>query len=422
MASRMASYTHSDNSSSSQLTHQSKSEVQSSLPSPSPISPTTISLVLQYISPPSSLTDPVPPHLLSKPLLRRHHFLALSPDHPATYLSWPSPDQQRAIDLLEALPDRSRDPSHPSFFPISYSADPECVYAHVRITPDSPDSLCLIFLWDNIDGWQYHNLSLTPFPPNSHTSIQDALAMFHSPDDFLQEHSVALDMPDEDDDYWNAYGVGDDDALASQSFTKEDSHTNSEDAYWAQYASVQGSGDSTLPSPLPRSKRKLVDPSIDPYAPSDTITADRIIVDASNLHNPQPEIYNPLEPPSPRNLSRRLAAISPRSGSPPLLAESPASDSETPSPFSAPADLAVPAEATSPLPPADGFVVVDSDKYKGEGVGPDSGSLEEIEAHEALKDSIRGMYRLWKASKRKESAGPDAETFLAVVQQVIAEL
>jgi len=199
-----------------------------------PISVATVHLVLAHISP---LEGSLPPHLVSRPLLQRHHFLGLTPENAAEYLAWPSSEQSHVVELLQtqALP------SHDEHLIIHYTTDTENLTAHIRITPD----LRLLFLWDNQNGWQYHNVDLMPFPSNSYTNFSDAFAAY-SPDDFLPEPQYAVTAPDDgdgddDDSYWNAYGQGDEDhPPPSSRSAKETKDLNSEDAYWAQYSSVQG--------------------------------------------------------------------------------------------------------------------------------------------------------------------------------------
>jgi hypothetical protein len=195
------------------------------------LSPGTVQVVLDYLCP---LTGPVPAHLLSRPLLQRHHFLALSPETPAEYLAWPSVQQSRAVQLLQSVPVPPPDPSTP----VNYSADSpgDNLCAHVRITPD----LRLVFLWDD-SGWLYHNVALMPFPADSDPSFERAYAIY-APDDFLPEPAYNITVTEEDDDsYWDSYGGGDDDAdRAPVSSNKFDPNPNSEDAYWAQYSAVQG--------------------------------------------------------------------------------------------------------------------------------------------------------------------------------------
>lgn len=44
------------------------------------------------------------------------------------------------------------------------------------------------------------------------------------------------------------------------------------------------------------------------------------------------------------------------------------------------------------------------------------------ESHEALKDVIRGVYRLWKSSKEPyPTAHEEREEFFEMIQQVVAE-
>ena len=191
----------------------------------------TVRALLDYVCP---LTGAVPPHLLSRPLLQRHHFLALSPENLAEYLAWPSAHQSRAVHLLQSLPV----PPPDSSISVNYSADSagENLCAHARITPD----LRLTFLWDDSAGWLYHNVALMPFPPDSHPSFESAYAIY-APEDFLPEPAYTLNVShDDDDSYWDAYAGSDHDDRPPASTNALDPNPNSEDAYWAQYSAVQG--------------------------------------------------------------------------------------------------------------------------------------------------------------------------------------
>ena len=195
-----------------------------------PLSAATVHIVLYHLCP---LSGPLPPHIISTPLRQRHHFLALSPDSPVDYLAWPSPNQSHAVNLLQSL----TLPSHDLIFPVQYVADPENVSAYVRITAD----IRLVFLWDVTgESWQYHNVTLMPFPTNSYASLTDAMAL-RSPDDFLPEQHPTNNVADEDDDdlsYWDSYGQGEvSHHISKTSLVPEPS---SEDAYWAQYLTIQG--------------------------------------------------------------------------------------------------------------------------------------------------------------------------------------
>jgi hypothetical protein len=164
----------------------------------------------------------------------------LTPDDPASYLAWPSDcdSHTTAIRLLEAF-QKPIDDSLYSTFPVCYSADAESTYAHVAVSPDHLPGLRLVFQWNSPEGWKYHNITLMPFPPNTFDSVHDALPF--QPHDFLAEPIMNIVNDDTDDSYWDAYGHGgDDDDPAFLTVTKDDSQAGTEDAYWSQYAEVQG--------------------------------------------------------------------------------------------------------------------------------------------------------------------------------------
>ena len=196
---------------------------------PGPLGVATVHIVLHHLCP---LSGPLPPHIISTPLRQRHHFLALSPYSPVEYLAWPSPNQSHAVNLLQSLPL----PSHDLLFPVQYAADPDNISAYVRITAD----IRLVFSWNvTEESWQYHNVALMPFPANSYPSLTDAMAL-RSPEDFLPEQHPTNNVADDEDlSYWDAYGRGEVSHLISK--TSLDSEPSSEDAYWAQYTTVQGS-------------------------------------------------------------------------------------------------------------------------------------------------------------------------------------
>jgi len=199
----------------------------------SPISTAAVHVILDYLCP---LSAPLPAHLISSPLLQRHHFLSISPDNASDYLAWPTSvpeEQSHAVALLQS----EAVPLH-DHFQVNYLPDPQDFQAHVRITPD----LRLVFLLDKISGhWLYHNVALMPFPANSYSSFDDAINAY-SHEDFLPEqaHDFLVKEENDDDDYWNAYGAGDDDCRRSSSANYLNADPNSEDAYWAQYSAVQG--------------------------------------------------------------------------------------------------------------------------------------------------------------------------------------
>jgi len=194
-----------------------------------PLSSATVHFVLDHICP---LSAPLPPHIISTPLRQRHHFLTLSPDNPIEYLAWPSQNQSHAVNLLQSL---LALPSHDLLFPVQYTADLENISAHARITSD----INLVFIWNTgTEGWQYHNVALMPFPANSYASLTDAMTL-SSAHDFLPEQHATINVADDDDrPYWDSYGQGEpSDSISGASL---DPDPSSEDAYWAQYSSVQG--------------------------------------------------------------------------------------------------------------------------------------------------------------------------------------
>lgn len=143
--------------------------------SPSPLPPGTVHTVLQYIAPPSQLDQPLPPFLLSKPLLQRHHFLSISTDDPMRYLCWPSETSTRAVNLLENLP-RPVDDDAPQAYIVQYTSDTEHTYAHIALhAPEEADAVRLVFQWE-LDGWKFHDMKLMPFPKESKSELSEVLS------------------------------------------------------------------------------------------------------------------------------------------------------------------------------------------------------------------------------------------------------
>ena len=375
------------------------------------LSSTTVHFVLDHICP---LSAQLPPHIISTPLRQRHHFLAILPENPVDYLAWPSPNQSHAVNRLQSLPL----PSHDLLFPVQYSADPENIFAHARITSD----IRLIFLWNIIQGWQYHNVALMPFPANSYPSLTDAIALY-SPDDFLpeQQHPTANVTDNDDLSYWDSYGRRQvSDHIARTGMNPESS---SEDAYWAQYSTVQGphsasncsflhlikvyvgSGDSTLPSPPHR--KKASETGVNNPMP------ERIIVPSDDLQIHRVEPYNPLEPLSPDALARRLAVLSSSNGanSPPFLDDSPTTDSETPSPN------------IGSVNHTQGFSSQSiTHQQPDEHITTHPQCDSDDRAQNALRDSIRSLYQFWKLSRPDRHLDQDKALFLSTVHRVIDQL
>lgn len=207
---------------------------------------------------------------------------------------------------------------------------------------------------------------------------------------------------------------------------------------------ILGSGDSTLPSPLP-SKKKTLD-----QAESSRPLPDRIIVPSDDLQTNHVELYNPLEPPAPESLARRLEALSAESpsnsptlfefdGRPidyPTQAEfAPPFNTAPDSPGAVPA-LSISSSSASPPPlqrSSDEFVVIDP-ATDPDAVNPsvpaESLILSSDDSHDydpaqdILRENIKGLYRLWKLGRHDTSTDTpdDKEIFLATVRQALQQL
>ncbi|KAF6765938.1 hypothetical protein DFP72DRAFT_1872 [Ephemerocybe angulata] len=434
-------------------------------PPAAPIEPATVSLVLSYLVP---LDSPLPPHLLSRPLLKRHHFLSLEIDDPVAYLAWPSNDRDAAISQLLSGESHLPDDLHLN---VRYSADDDALTAHVHLPsttssgsgggskmpcstsgsdpslPSSPPKeLRLIFQHDPTEGWQYHNTSFMPFPRDTFPTIAGAYGALAAPgpDDFLAEQShygdhlvtVAGADDDDDDSYWNSYGQDvdeDPDAPQKSGGLKSHPDPNSEDAYWARYSSIHGTADSTIPSPLPvkrtadGTQTHLFD---DDDNTSSRTSSERIFVPSTTLvpDAGDTELYNPLEPPSPDALSRRLATLQAvRAASPPEEEEEDCSSVEDPSEGPEPAESALGLEETQGQRPLSGSTVGshrDEDVLLSEVKPSSETSSSDIEiesaADAAVKQSIQGLYALWKLDLQRQALAPSEEAFLALVRGAIA--
>ena len=447
--------------------------------SPSPLSPSFPHILLQYISPPSQLTDPIPPHLLSKPLLQRHHFLHLTPDSPHDYLCWPSSAEKTAqiLDLLESRP-RPIDDGPPSAYPVQYSFDGEDFFAHVDLSGSGDgDGPRVVLQWDDNSGeWKYHNTDLMPFPPGSRPLLDDVLVPPSNPALVQSKPSLShvphfdaglLEDGDDDDDYWNAYGSTDigDSAYSDGVAASVKDGASSEDAYWAQYSSVHGkshprpcriapsrshglrglcpkqfydshclcsdvtgTADSTIPSPIPPSRRKPTQADVSgqeglpsallvPVRGSYDSTFDEPLQIPASIHA-LPRGGSRWDPASPRALSRLLSAISPRESPVPSPApdgtfdadevlSSPtiggSNDSDSSSSSSSALGLCVndgvPVVDDGPSVVDDGPSVVDDGPSvtllpTGEG----ESAVDEDETD--LRTALEGVWRIWKKSKR----------------------
>ncbi|EMD42029.1 hypothetical protein CERSUDRAFT_79627 [Gelatoporia subvermispora B] len=445
--------------------------------SPTPISPGLVHLVLEYISPPSQLTQPLPPHLVSKSLAQRHHFLRLTTDFPEDYLCWPSsPERQsRAIECLETLPRRIDD--EPTIYPVQYTSDGEYVYAHIDLSSGTGAGARLIFQWDDLNGWQYHDTNLMPFPTNSQTEPQ------HVTTSTTAQHMSGPQSPplrrysnnnhnndghgeDDDSSYWDSYGSHDPDSASygrSAPPSAKDAGANTEDAYWARYSNVHGTADSTQPSPLPPPLRgNATGASHDgsgyhsphplpvPARAGHENNEEPLPIPPSAI--PRPNLYSKWDPASPHTLARLLSTISPRESASPSPAPDTYADAMTELDATSPPDMVSPTvggHSDTPSPP--GHIGPSIRRESGRAPPPatlklngtiamDTFPVEQVhsrrsaeevngssaEAEVALRAGIDGLWKLWKAGRRQTGGADsprndedDKTVFLRIVQDVV---
>jgi hypothetical protein len=156
----------------------------------------------------------------------------------------------------------------PDEYSVRYTSDAEHTYAHVQVVAQD-EGVRMLFQWDDQDGWKYHDTQLMPFPPTSHPTLEQATAGSSTVDDEVLKQPMAAAAtiaadPGNEDDYWNAYGVPSEDSISAlpPRNAKHGSSDGAEDAYWAQYSSVQGDSysDVFLPHLTPLFSQDLLIP------------------------------------------------------------------------------------------------------------------------------------------------------------------
>ncbi|KAF9241354.1 hypothetical protein BU15DRAFT_60976 [Melanogaster broomeanus] len=349
-----------------------------------PISTPTVKFVIQYISP---LTEALPPHLISSPLRQRHHYLQISPVNAIEYLCWPSPNSARAVELLDQCMNASNE-DQTSSYPTRYTSDAESTFAHVQIFCKE-EGLRIVFQWDAIGGWTYHDLQLMPFPASSFPTIQEAVSSNSAAEAELERLPVSdfaagadYDNNIDEDSYWDAYGAAADtlsSPLPPRSAAASDS-IQGEDAYWAQ-----------LRIPMIMTQ-DLPFPSED----------NPITIPVSTIHS-RPTTSK-IGPPSPSTLAHLLNS-SEFSPSPDLTV----ADSDLLTPPSSNGDHV--AMVVSPLAGSLSGVPLSNS-------GPHT--VIDDEENRALMDSIKGLYYLWKVGKRKEGDEKGSDAFLRIVQAAVS--
>jgi hypothetical protein len=171
-----------------------------------PLGESIIASTLQFLIPPSA--HGIPPSILSRQLLRRQHFLMITPEEPASYFflnpDHPLQDTSKVLSTLNELADQNMEDLAHS---VLYSTDGEDVQSHV-ITA-APGAIQFVFIWEKPDddsekaGWKY--LDVKPFSPSSnlYRSLEEAekarLRIESTKSLLSRETSVT------DDSYWSAY-------------------------------------------------------------------------------------------------------------------------------------------------------------------------------------------------------------------------
>jgi hypothetical protein len=135
---------------------------------------------------------------------------------------------------------------------------------------------------------------------------------------------------------------------------------------------------------------------------------ERIVVPSDNLQIHHVDLYNPLEPPSPDSLARRLAALSSgfEANSPPFLDDSTITDSGTSSPNIGEVSLTQSSSSPSITQPVTMHPQHDSDDR----------------AQVALRDGIGSLYQFWKLSRPDIPLDQEKTLFLSTLHQIIDQL
>lgn len=181
----------------------------------------------------------------------------------------------------------------------------------------------------------------------------------------------------------------------------------------------------------PALEEKLIDPDSPHPLPVPVRVGDE---DASQVALPIPHSSlsqapsrAPWDPASPQTLARLLADISPRH-SPAVVSQTDDDESDALSPAfesSASEELETPSPVNGlgltegghslVSPTANGHVEIGLAEE-----GDDGNNTEPDEAGSALRDSIRGLYVLWKATKQKGFRESDRDVFMRIVEEAVA--
>ncbi|KAF8516194.1 hypothetical protein BU17DRAFT_93023 [Hysterangium stoloniferum] len=360
---------------------------------PTSIPPHVVHTVFQYILPPNL---PLPQHLLSKPLSQRHHFLSISHIDPAAYLCWPSSDNTEIVNVLQGTTTDALtwEPQHEVRYTIP---DQDTALAHVRPNPQSP--LQVLFAWDTqSETWRYHDIQMLPFPVAANLSLDQLLASKMN----LMAGSRSASPYSDNDNYWEGYASSDtsQNALGRRPDIVADEH-KAEAAYWASYAVVHGSGDSTVPSPRAEKKTFTHDDVPLPSARGPDTAFDPFV---ANLHlrlQQKDDFANPRYSHSDRSYSPPPVNELPQERSPPQGDPGEAFPDVARLMMIGQSGLDMMCNSKSCA-----MLAQESSVTKGDDRAQDSKGLKEV---------VRGLYSMWKT----QTGLSDPEQFMSIVKEAL---
>jgi len=395
-----------------------------------PLGEWTIASTLQFLIPPSP--HGIPSSILSSQLQQRHHFLALTPEEPASYFflhpGHPSQDTAKVLSTLNQLADQTTiDDLARS---VLYSTDGEDVLSHV-ITM-GPGAIQFVFVWQRSDGdseehsgWKY--LDVKPFSssaglfPSLEEAEQARLSTISSLAREPTEPSTA------EDSYWSAYdnlppsssnnrahflnGL-----LRNQSITglsQRSASPRREEAYWDRYgydSDDEDGGDmpsSTIVPPPAQVQGSAIRESLrDPHIPTNQYMQTHVWTSRSPGFNPEDLA---------EALAMHLQTDLPPSST---VAEGLVVSLNTPPSKEAPLTTAI--VPISPLEADHASTLSDPSVGQETSSAPERNTASE----EAVLDATRGIYSLWKSTRGSQigDASEEKQAFLALVSRALADL
>ncbi|CAE6441083.1 unnamed protein product [Rhizoctonia solani] len=408
---------------------------------PTPIASHTISLALQYLLPPSEL----PTHLISRPLLQRHHFLSIHPTDVVAYLCWPHPgaDPEKSVAALEHLAAQEHErlvrTAEIRYQPQASSSD--SVQARVWLG----NAIQLVFLWEEDQdgaGWRYFDADHRPLPANCSSTLNPTLHVTSPEQDQEQDVSAggshlsfgftshsSLSTPTSDD-YWAGYDSGS--SPHSPRIPERELGVDDEDAYWASYGAVHGSADSTIPSPAPQKKR------LDAWGREELPWEEHAELDAqvwdaeetASRHGLGVTILSNSRPPTPPTMPTRNLVLSTQTHPPQQIAPLPGLNhrnwTSPPSSLSAPfSALSEPDDAPldeEPNPEDSGAKDNENSAPVSVSQDPSSSSKVPSAADTGLSNAIKGMYAMWRTSRQDVNSEESRQSFMELVQDALIDI